>query len=236
MEFDLKTEVINMWNKYSHELNYDTLYENCKGNFYETESQFLYSILRHVKPSVVLEMSPNYGFTSSIILEALDKNVKQSKLYSFDIRKESERYNRENGLVQRELIVGDVKTTLDDSLVEKSDFFLIDSDHSYEFGVWYSKKVDKLRKGVFVMIHDWPMYESNGACDNIVPEFAQPTYLEYLWNLEVSAVKKYIINRNILLPIMNITDFLKESGKPYYYTFGAVEHKALSPSQILIKT
>lgn len=232
----LKEQIIQIYNEYSNDLEYSRLESECKGNFYEAESRFLYSILRHIKPSIVLEMSPNYGFTSKIILEALNKNDIESKLYSFDIHANSLEYDKKEGLIQRELIVGDGQKTLDDSFLEKADFFLIDSDHSYGFGKWYSEKIKKLKKGTLIMIHDWPMFESNGACDNIVPEYTQPFYKEYVWNLEVMAVKNFAIRKNIIYPILNVTDFLKETNKPYYYTHeGNIQYKALSPSQILIK-
>ena len=75
------------------------------------------------------------------------------------------------------------------------------------------------------------MYSSNGACDNIIPE--SPNYNvnnEKRYNLEVLSVKEHLINTNILTPIINLTDLLKEQNKKYHNNY-----QSLAPMQILIK-
>jgi predicted O-methyltransferase YrrM len=235
---EYKDKIIEAWKQYSSEFDYKKTNEIQFGQeqFYLTESEFLYSIVRMVKPKTIIEISPDKGFTSVIMLQAMEMNGIPSKLYSFDIHNESLKHNRPEGIVQRELIVGDAKETIEDSLLKEADFILVDSDHSYFFGMWYAKKFRVVKPGTLIMIHDWPMYDSDGATNNIIAEKAPSKEAQELKNLEVWAVKTHFIGRGLAEPILNITDFLKESGKPYYRERDGVYFRALSPSQILVKT
>ena len=51
-------------------------------------------------------------------------------------------------------IQGDVKTNLTQELIDKCNFFFIDSDHSVEFAGWYIDKILSKRKGITVSIDD----------------------------------------------------------------------------------
>jgi len=232
-----KEKVLEAYKKYAEEFDYEEINKIQFGQeqFYITESEFLYSLVRDIKPITVVEISPDQGFTTLIILKALEKNDLSARLFSFDVHDKSKKYDHD-GMITRELIVGDAKETVEDSLLEKADFVFIDSDHAYHFGKWYSKKLQILRPGTLIMVHDWPMYASNGASNNIVAEKAQSTFKEELHNLEVLAVKQYFIDKGYANPVMNVTDWLKETGKPYYHTRDGVMFRALSPSQILVKT
>ena len=153
------------------------------------------------------------------------------------MREWSSKHDRKEGKIQRELILGDVKKTLTEELLSKLDFLLIDSDHSYEFGMWYSKLLkDIIKPGTFILVHDWPQYASDGATNNIIAEKAPPAQQQELWNLEVLAVKQYFIGKGYANPVLNVTDWLKETGQSYYRIRDGVPYRALSPSQILIKT
>ena len=231
-----KEIIINAWKLYHNELNYDKMNEIQKGygQFHISESEFLYTLVRHIKPSKIIEVSPDRGFSSTIIMEALKVNNLPSQLLSFDIHDKSLKHDK-SGIISRKLIMGDAKQTITDDMVREADFVLVDSDHSYDFGKWYSKKLQLLRPGIFIMVHDWPMYASDGASDNIIAEQAQPAIFQKLWNLEVLAVKQHFIGKGFADPVLNVTDFLKESGKPYYHTSEGTPYRALSPSQILIK-
>lgn len=233
-----KDKILKAWKQYSKELDYKKINEIQPGHgqFHITESEFLYSIIRMVKPKKIVEISPDRGFSSLVILEALEMNAIPSKLYSFDIHNESLKHNKSEGIVTRELIIGDARETVEDSLLKETDFILIDSEHSYGFGIWYSKKFKVVKSGILIMVHDWPMYESDGATNNVIAEKAPPAIAQEIWNLEVLAVKNYFIGKGFVKPIINITDFLKECGEPYYFTKDFVPFRALSPSQILIKT
>jgi len=232
-----KEIVIKAWEQYSPELDYKKINQIQKGHgqFHISEAQFLYSLVRHIKPKKIVECSPNEGFTTTIIMEALRKNAISSKLLSFDIHENSKRHDVPKGNINRELIVGDARKTIPDNFLKEADFILIDSDHSYDFGKWYSKKLQIAKSGTFIMIHDWPMYASDGASDNIIPEYAPPAIMQKIWNLEVLAVKQYFINKGFADPVLNVTDFLKETGKQYYHISEGTPFRALSPSQILIK-
>ena len=81
-------------------------------------------------------------------------------------------------------------------------------------------------------MHDWPGYDSDGACDNIIHEKAPPAMAQPLQCIEMLAVKNYFIKKGFAEPVLNVTDFLKETGKPYYKSF---MFQGISPSQFLIK-
>ncbi len=234
---DNKTKVIKAWEEFSKEFNFEKTNEIQKGNlqFYQSESEFLYSLVRMTKPKTIIEISPDEGFTSVIMLQALEKNGIPCKIHSFDIHEKSKRHNRLTGDIQRELFLGDVKQNLTDELIKQADFILIDSDHSYEFGKWYSKRFQIVKPGTFIIVHDWPQYASDGATNNIIAEYAPPAVMQDIWNLEVLAVKQYFISKGHAEPILNVVDFLKENKKPYYETRDGVMYRALSPSQILVK-
>ena len=226
-----KFVLINIWKQYHEELDYETFNKNCLGHYAKAESQFLYSLIRHLKPKLVLEMSPDQGLSTSIMLEAMDKNGIESILLSYDITDLSLKWDRKEGLVQRELLLGDVRETLTDEHLENTELFFIDSDHSYAFASWYSPRIELLKPGTSVIIHDWPMYDSMGACDNIIPSKAPPPIYQHTNSLEVSCVKQNLVDKGILTPILNITDWLKETGQQYHnYKF-----EGFSPSQFLIK-
>jgi predicted O-methyltransferase YrrM len=231
-----KEVIINAWKQYSKEFDFNKANEIQRGNnqFHITESEFLYSLIRHIKPSKILEVSPDEGFTTVIILEALEMNNIPSKLFSFDVHDKSLKHNKSDGIITRELILGDAKETITDSLLQEVDFILVDSDHSYNFGKWYSKKFRVVKPGIFIMIHDWPMYASDGATNNVIAEVAPPAISQEIWNLEVLAVKQHFIAKGYAEPVLNIADFLKENKKPYYHTRDGVPFRALSPSQFLI--
>jgi len=234
---DNKEKVINAWEQYSKELDFNKINQIQPGHlqFYQTESEFLYSLVRMVKPKKIIEVSPDQGFTSVIMLEALEKNGIPTKLHSFDVHTKSQRHNRLEGYIQRELFVGDAKQTITDELVAEADFILVDSDHSYEFGKWYSTKFRNVKPGVFIMVHDWPQYASDGATNNIIAEHAPPAIMQELHNLEVLAVKQHFIQKGYASPVLNVVDFLKERKKPYYEMRDGVQFRGISPSQILIK-
>lgn len=225
---NFKEIIINAWKTYSTELDYNKINQIEFGDnqFQITESEFLYSIVRHVKPKIVIEASPDKGFTSVVIMEALKHNNIPCKLYSFDIHDKSLKHNKKDGIIKRELIIGDARNTITIDLIKEADFIFIDSDHSYEFAKDYCKKLESAKPGTYIMIHDWPMYDSNGACDNVIPEKAPFSRPE-----ELAAVKKLFIEKGFAMPVLNVTDFLKEIGKPYYRS----GFRALSPSQIIVK-
>ncbi len=141
---------------------------------------YLYSILRKLKPEVAVETGVCNGFSSAFILLALEKNH-FGKLYSLDwpevagVTYEEERFwrgkrgavippNQEPGWVipvelksRWELILGRTQDKLPELYAElkKIDFFLHDSEHSYEC-MWFecNQSYEVLRSSGIMMFDD----------------------------------------------------------------------------------
>jgi predicted O-methyltransferase YrrM len=80
--------------RYEHERDYELNYlNNYFTNKYaispiqKDEAIFLFGLLKVVRPGVCIEFGFNYGHSSYLILNAIEKNA---RLYSFDILDESE--------------------------------------------------------------------------------------------------------------------------------------------------
>jgi len=227
-----KETILEAWEKFSKEFDREKLEEEIElvGNAFNVfESEVLYSMIRLVKPKFIVEMSPDKGFTTNIILKACNKNRNKCEIYSFDLHAGSKRFDVETGKVTRTLIEGSAEEQLKDHYIENCDFMFIDSEHTYSFGQWYSENVlPKLKNNVPIWVHDWPMYESNGAPCNHTPETYEG---EPDKQGEPRAVKEFFVKNKLGKPIMNCTDVLKEQGKEYLDG-----ETGLSASQILVRT
>jgi len=191
-------KIINSLIEFNHELPND-YFGNSFGLF---DSKLLYCVIRKFKPSYIIEFSPYKGWTSSILIDAVKKQNNFCEIYSFDLLSDSSIYDIESEKIKRKLFVGDVKETIFNCEIEKCDFMFIDSDHSYEFGLWYCTEVlPKLKSGTLMWIHDWPTYNSNGAKRNMLPKLNMDN------NSEPFAVKENFINKNLGFPILNTTDY-----------------------------
>jgi len=208
----MKEKLLSAWEKYHFEFEYDSI--KIEGAFYEFESEMLYSLIRLMKPKFIIEMSPDKGFTTKIMINACSKNKTPCKLYSFDLHDKSRELDIE-GNIFRKLLVGDVTDTLTDSYLKQCDFMFIDSNHSKQFGYWYATKVlPLLNKNTLIWIHDW----EQGTLHN-----------------EPMAVKECFLDSKLGEKILNCTEILKERGNPYDYVMKNNRRAAISPSQILIR-
>ena len=205
------SELISIWEKNKISSKKLLSHPSNSKMFQWFESEVLYSLVREILPSKIIEFGPYNGLTSSIIIKAMEANNKKCDLISFDLRKESTSLDYISNLTSRKLVIGDIKETclpyLDDI-----DFIFIDADHSYKFGQWYCENVfPKLRKGTIIMIHDWEGYAHN--------------------EVEMLAVKECGIHTGIVSPIINLMDHLMKTNSRI--SFGKGDR---SPSQILEKT
>ena len=124
------------------------------------EAQILYLIVRLTKPQVVAEISPNFGYTTGIILLAMNLN-RRGVLYSYDLER---RYRdgswRTFALIgiareRQRFIIGDVRKLPAGAVPDQPDLLFMDSDHSYEFARWYlSSLVPSVRRGGLIHVHD----------------------------------------------------------------------------------
>jgi predicted O-methyltransferase YrrM len=164
-----KSEIFNLNFSYGYSCDYHVL--------------FLYSLIRFMRPDVVVETGVASGRSSAAILQALEDNSK-GKLYSIDLGQfyegeNPEKYITEEGnselcgfipkdkevgwLVPQNLrhrwrlIIGNSKIELPKlvSSLEKIDIFYHDSEHSYENMTFEAKTVWPLvPKGGFVVFDD----------------------------------------------------------------------------------
>ena len=222
-----KQILINAWNKYKTEISLGEWWDMVTP---KVEDEFLYSIIRKIKPKKILEISPQYGRSTKIMLSAVRKNNKYCEILSYDVISDSSNLNTNDSAVKRELIVGDVKSTININDIIECDFLFMDSDHSYGFGKWYSQNIiPHLKNNILVYIHDWPTYASDGAGCNYLPHTSRGKFENQ--NLhgdgEPRAVKEYCVHTKMLNPIMNLDD---ENLNNIEY-----ENQGIDPVQLLVK-
>ncbi len=118
----------------------------------------LYSTVRKMKPDVVLETGVAYGYSTHIIVSALNKNGR-GRLISTEIKKHTHE-GPEIGVLLSSidrsrwtLVVGKPQKNLDKALgmVEKVDIFIHDSDHTYKNMMFeYRKAYPKTKEGLMM--------------------------------------------------------------------------------------
>lgn len=127
----------------------------------QLESDITYMRVREFGPRKVLEISPQFGYSSMIILKALERNGQAGELFSYDILNNSQEYRhllRNKTQARWHFIQGDARThpslqiaTLD------FDYVFIDSEHTKEMSSWYVNKLfshlSRCRK-IHFSIHD----------------------------------------------------------------------------------
>lgn len=130
------------------------------------EAQCLYLLIRQSRPKVVWEISPNYGYSTGYILQAMNRN-ECGALYSFDLTSRvsivAHMNFKRNGIdyERQKYVVGDARKTWQSVAEKDIDLLFMDSDHSYEFGRWYMKDLIPLVKsGGLIHVHDVLRYGS----------------------------------------------------------------------------
>lgn len=211
--------ILNMWEEYS--IPFRSLLNASFNRMFDTfETEMLYSVTRGLKPKKIIEIGPNNGFTSSIMIRAIKANNTPCQLISFDLIDNSKNLDFEETQISRKLIVGDARDFISEYL-ENVDFLFIDADHRYPFGEWYCKSIfTKLKPGTIIWIHDWEGYNHEDGLD------------------EIQAVKDHGIATGIVKPVLNLMDFVIDNrsfstSPPDIKIKFAVGDR--SPSQILEK-
>jgi hypothetical protein len=118
----------------------------------DIEMEVSYLRLRHVKPDIVWEVSPNDGFSTLFILHALQQN-RRGVLFSFDVIDKA-RNNLPIHLHENwTFVMGDFRSRFHEFPVP--DYLYLDSFHSAEFGLFYREILfPSLKKHTFVSLHD----------------------------------------------------------------------------------
>jgi predicted O-methyltransferase YrrM len=122
----------------------------------------LYALIRSKKPRLVLETGVANGFSTHLVLAALNRNKKGS-LVSIEIQKDVGQLLGNMDKSRWTLVVGKPKTTLLRTLkkIGKVDVFLHDSFHSYENMLFEFNAVYEKASDDFVVLSDDA--SSNGA-------------------------------------------------------------------------
>ena len=121
---------------------------------HELEGELTYLLVRDRKPKLILEVSPNTGWSTTWILRALRDNHTEGRLRSFDLHDTCTKLVPQQLAAQRwEFIQGDCRKTLNQ--VEEADYLFIDSDHSQQFAEWYAEAIlANVRAGTTISVHD----------------------------------------------------------------------------------
>ncbi len=120
----------------------------------DLEAEITYLLIRDKKPKVVIEMSPNTGWSTTWILSALRDNRQEGQLWSYDLHDTSTKLVPVRLSETRwHFVRGDAKETI--AKAPEPDYLFIDSDHSEEFATWYVRALfPRVRPGCIVSVHD----------------------------------------------------------------------------------
>lgn len=121
---------------------------------HDLEAEITYLIIRDRNPHLVIEMSPNGGWSTTWILSALRDNGNGGQLWSYDI------HNTSTKLVPNTLasgrwyfVQGDARQLVFGA--PDFEYLFIDSDHTKEFAHWYVETLfQRARPGCLVSVHD----------------------------------------------------------------------------------
>ncbi len=152
---------------------YDRFCANGWGaTFSDVEAEVLYLLVRDQKPEIAFEISPDCGYSTHYILQAMTKNNK-GKLYSFELSKTIRGISTEEAIrsvqlpdtdtSRLQLVLGDARVHVA-KLNLNPDFVFLDSCHDDFFAEWYMQYLLPRCKGM-ALIHDI-MYPGG------VPEFS----------------------------------------------------------------
>lgn len=122
----------------------------------EKAGLFIYSTVRAKKPNVVMETGVEDGFSTAIILNALNLN-KKGKLISIEVSNDVGRLVKNMNVSRWQLRVGPPKVTLKNALSKEKeiDIFIHDSDHRTENIMFeLGNAIKKMAKGGYIMCDD----------------------------------------------------------------------------------
>lgn len=132
------------------------------GTISKESGLLLYGLIRSRKPKIVLETGIYNGFSTVIILSALNKNG-YGKLYSTDVRKDVGRLVKNIDISRWNKRIGSPATVFKKVINEIGgiDIFVHDSDHSYENMIYeFNAAYKKMNRNGFILSDDVDMNNS----------------------------------------------------------------------------
>lgn len=120
----------------------------------DIESELTYLFVRSLRPAVVLEIAPYYGWSTTWLLQALRDNG-SGRLHSYDLVDYS-RWTMPPELARERwsFTQGDIRDSLD-RLPRDVGYLFLDAAHTAEFARWYlSTLFPRLAPGTLVGVHD----------------------------------------------------------------------------------
>jgi hypothetical protein len=137
--------------------------QGFSASFGDREAELLYLVVRAVRPSLVVEISPCFGYSTNYLLAGLRDNG-HGELHSYEIMTEARgrpieeviRANLHPALPQRRLVVHVGDARMQD--VPAADLLFIDSAHAAPFAAWaFETQVNRAR---WVFHHDIVLREA----------------------------------------------------------------------------
>jgi predicted O-methyltransferase YrrM len=122
--------------------------------FDDIEAEITYLLVRNLRPRVVLEVAPYYGWSTTWLLQALRDNA-SGRLYSYDLVDYS-RWTVPPELAGErwQLTPGDIRDS-GHRLPPGIDYLFLDAAHTAEFARWYTRELfPRLPAGTLVGVHD----------------------------------------------------------------------------------
>lgn len=135
------------------------------GPIQDDEGLFLYSIIKMIRPKVIVEFGFQEGYSARSFAKAMDKDC---KLYSYDINEYSKNFY--NNIVKeikpkffKLLIKGQQEFHPKDIEYEKIDFCFIDASHDLNLNkICFSKVCPSLNDGGIIGVHDTGFWTKEG--------------------------------------------------------------------------
>ena len=188
-------EIRTLYDKYKEELKEVRNTQKQRAltlspHFDDIEAELLYMFVREYQPEHMIEFSPMGGWSTSWILEALNKNDK-GKCVSYDLVDNSKVNLSKLDLNKErwELVQGDVQEQYSSFDFNSIDFIFIDSDHSTEFAERYVQEVltpakesyESQGKKIPVFIHDiFGRFASSIQEGEVVKRFLSENQIEHI--------------------------------------------------------
>ena len=122
--------------------------------FDDIEGEITYLLVRSIRPRVVLEVAPYYGWSTTWLLQALRDNG-TGRLHSYDLVDYS-RWTVPPDLARERwhFTQGDIRDSVE-RLPAGIGYLFLDADHTAEFARWYLRELfPRLPSGTVVGAHD----------------------------------------------------------------------------------